>query len=158
MSPGPSTAKAETLMGQIHVERTIAASPERVFDWLLDPVNLTVSPLFRKAGWAKDSSGPDVGAVRELTGIGFWAHEQITAYDAPRSCSYIVVGSFPPSQHDGGVLTCTPSGDGTHVDWVSGYTLTARAGGKVVELLTLPLIRLLTFRAILAGCAKALES
>jgi hypothetical protein len=91
-------------MGQIHVERTIAASPERVFDWLLDPVNLTVSPLFRKAGWA------------------------------------------------------TPSGDGTHVDWVSGYTLPARAGGKVVELLTLPLIRLLTFRAILAGCAKALES
>ena len=56
-------------MGQIHVERTIAASPERVFDWLLDPVNLTVSPLFRKAGWAKDSSGPDVGAVRELTGL-----------------------------------------------------------------------------------------
>jgi hypothetical protein len=145
-------------MGQIHVERTIAASPERVFDWLLDPVNLTVSPLFRKAGWAKDSSGPDVGAVRELTGIGFWAHEQITAYDAPRSYSYIVVGSFPPSQHDGGVLMCTPSGDGTLVDWVSGYTLPARAGGKVVELLTLPLIRLLTFRAILAGCAKALES
>ena len=66
-------------MGQIHVERTIAAPPERVFDWLLHPVNLTVSPLFRKAGWAKDSWGPDVGAVRELTGIGFWAHEQITA-------------------------------------------------------------------------------
>jgi len=41
---------------------------------------------------------------------------------------------------------------------VSDYTLPARAGGKVVELLTLPLIRLLTFRAILAGCAKALES
>ena len=96
--------------------------------------------------------------MRELTGIGFWAHEQITAYDAPRSYSYIVVGSFPPSQHDGGVLMCTPSGDGTLVDWVSGYTLPARAGGKVVELLTLPLIRLLTFRAILAGCAKALES
>ena len=36
-------------MGQIHVERTIAASPERVFEWLLDPANLTVSPVFRKA-------------------------------------------------------------------------------------------------------------
>jgi hypothetical protein len=65
-------------MGQVHVERTIAASPERVFDWLLDPANLTVSPVFRN--------------------------------------------------------------------------------GKVVEVLTLPLIRSLTFRAILAGCAKALES
>jgi hypothetical protein len=153
-----STASAGNLMGQIRVERTIAASPERVFDWLLDPANLTVFPLFRKAGWAKDCSGPTVGAEREVTGIGFWAYEKITAYDAPRSCSYIVVGSFPPSQHDGGMLRCTPSGNGTHVDWVSGYTLPARAGGKLIEVVTLPLIRSLTFRAILAGCAKALES
>jgi Polyketide cyclase / dehydrase and lipid transport len=82
-------------MVQVHVERKIAASPERVFDWLLDPANLTVSPLFRKAAWAKDSSGPGVGALREVTGIGFWAHEQITAYDAPRSYSYLAVRSFP---------------------------------------------------------------
>ena len=45
-----------------------------------------------------------------------------------------------------------------HVDWVSGYTLPARAGGNVVEVVTLPLIRSLTFRAILTGCAMALES
>jgi polyketide cyclase/dehydrase/lipid transport protein len=141
------------------VERTIAALPERVFDWLLNPANLIAAPLFRKAGWSKDSSGrPGVGAVRELTGFGFWAHEQITSYDAPRSGSYVVVGSFPASQHNGGTLTCTPSGDGTHVDWVSGYTLPARAGDKVIDVVTLLLIRSLTFRAILAGCAKALES
>lgn len=81
-------------MAQVHVQRTIAAPPQQVFDWLLDPANLTVSPVFRKAGWAKDSSGPGVGAVREVIGIGYWAHEQITAYDAPRSCSYIAV-RFP---------------------------------------------------------------
>jgi hypothetical protein len=114
--------------------------------------------VHRKGVWAKGSSGPGVGAVREVTGIGFWAHEQITAYDAPRSCSYIVVRSFPASQHNGGTLTCTPSGHGTHVDWVSAYTLPARAGGKVIEVVTSPLIRSLTFRAILAGCAKASES
>jgi Polyketide cyclase / dehydrase and lipid transport len=146
------------LVAQVHVQRTIAAPPQQVFDWLLDPVNLTASPVFRKAGWAKDSSGPGVGAVREVIGIGYWAHEQITAYDAPRSCSYIAVRSFPPAQHNGGTLTCTPSGDGTHVDWVSGYTLPARSGGKVIEVVTLPLIRWLMFRAILAGCARALES
>jgi hypothetical protein len=65
--------------------------------------------VFRKAVWAKDSSGPGEGATREVTGFGFWAHEQITAYDAPRSYSYLAARS-------------------------------------------------LTFRAILAGCAKALES
>jgi len=35
-------------------------------------------PVFRKARLGKDSSGPRVGATRELTGIGFWAHEQTT--------------------------------------------------------------------------------
>jgi hypothetical protein len=101
--------------------------------------------------------GPGVGAVREVTGFGFWVHEQITAYDVPRSCSYVVVGSFPASERQGGTLTCTPSSDGTHVEWVSGYTLPARTGGTVIEVITLPMIRSLTFRAILAGCAKALE-
>jgi DivIVA domain-containing protein len=66
-----STPRAGNLMSQVHVERTIAAPPQRVFDWLLDPANLTVSPVLRKAGWAKDSSGPGVGAVREVTGFGF---------------------------------------------------------------------------------------
>jgi uncharacterized protein YndB with AHSA1/START domain len=145
-------------MVQVHVERSIAASPERVFDWLLDPANLTVSRVLRKACWAKGTSGPGVGAVREATGFGFWLHEQITAYDASRTCSYVFVGSFPASEHDGGTLTCTPSGGGTHVEWVSGYTVPARGGGKVMEVVTLPLIRSLIFRAILAGCAKALES
>lgn len=103
-------------MGRIHVERDIVASPERVFGWLLDPANLSVSPLFRNAGWINGAQGPSVGAVRQVNGIGFWAREQITACNAPTSCSYIVVGSFPPSQHDGGTLTCTSAGDGTHVD------------------------------------------
>ena len=144
-------------MVQVQVKRTIAASPEQVFEWLLDPANLTVSPVHRKGVWAKGSSGPGVGAVREVTGFGFWGHEQITAYDAPRNYPYIVVDSFPASQHAGGTLTCTPSGDGTHVDWVSAYTVPARGGGKVTEVLFAPLISL-AFRAILAGCAKALES
>lgn len=145
-------------MARVHAERSIAASPERVFDWLLDPANLTVSPVVRKAVWARGSSGPGVGAVREVTGFGFWVHERITAYDAPRSCAYVVVGSFPASQHEGGTLTCRPSGEGTHVEWVSEYTVPARGGGKVIEIVFAPLIRWLLFGAVLSRCAKALES
>jgi hypothetical protein len=42
------------LMVQLYVERTIASSPERVFDWLVDPANLTAAPLVLRAapGWA----------------------------------------------------------------------------------------------------------
>jgi uncharacterized protein YndB with AHSA1/START domain len=144
-------------MVQVRVERTIAASPERVFDWLADPANLTAAPLFLKAGWAKGSSGPGVGALREVTGVGMRFREEITAYDAPRSYSYLVVRSFPASEHEGGTLTLTPSGDGTRVDWVTTYTVPVRGGGKVMEVVSPPLFRS-TFRAILAGCAKALES
>ena len=144
-------------MVQVHAERTIAASPERVFEWLADPANLTAAPLFLKAGWAKGSSGPAVGALREVTGVGMRFREEITAYDAPRSYSYLVVRSFPPSEHKGGTLTFTPSGDGTRVDWVTTYTVPVRGGGKLVEAVSPPLFRS-TFRAILAGCAKALES
>jgi uncharacterized protein YndB with AHSA1/START domain len=143
-------------MVEMHEQRTIAAPPERVFDWLLDPANLTVSPWFRKAAWLRDT-GPGVGATRELKGIGFWVHEQLTAYEPPHSCSYRVVAGFPPA-HQSGTLTCTPSGDVTHVDWESVYTLPLRGGGKPVEVLTALLLRRFAFRAILAGCAKALGS
>ena len=78
-------------------------------------------------------------------------------YDAPRSYSYLIFRSFPPVDHKGGTLTFTPSGDGTHVDWVTTYTIPARAGGKVMEAVSSPLFRS-SFGAILAGCAKALES
>ena len=109
-------------------------------------------PPSRVGGLIGSRCRSDAGSQR----IWLVVHEQITAYDAPRSCSYRVVGGFPPAHQDG-TLTCTPSGNGTHVDWVSGYTIPARGGGKVLEVLTAPLMRSLVFRKILAGCAKALE-
>lgn len=144
-------------MVQLHVERNITASPERVFAWLTDPVNLTSAPLFLKAAWRDDSPPPGVGAVREVIVAGAWLREEITIYDAPRSYSYRVVRSFPACEHDGGAITLTPLGEGTHVEWVSTYTIPTRGGGKVTEVITSPLFRS-SFRAILAGCAKALES
>lgn len=143
-------------MVKLHTGRTIAAPPEQVFDWLADPANLATAPLALRAGFAKGSPDPGVGAVREVIGVA-WFREEITAYDPPRSYSYRILRSFPPIDHQGGTLTCTPSGDGTHVDWVSTYTHPALAGGKVMEAVSSRLLRS-SFVAILAGCAKALES
>jgi uncharacterized protein YndB with AHSA1/START domain len=143
-------------MVELHIERTIAAAPERVFDWLADPAGLTAAPAILRARWAKGSSGPGVGALRQVIGLGTWFREEIRAYDRPRAYSYRIVGSFPPFDHDGGTLTFTPSGDGTRVDWLTTYTHPARAGGKIFESVSRPLLRS-SFSAILAGCAKALE-
>jgi uncharacterized protein YndB with AHSA1/START domain len=143
-------------MVTIHVERTIRASPERVFSWLADPANLAAAPLIPKARWAKASSGPGVGALREATAVGMWLREEITAYDPPRSYSYRIVRSLPVFDHEGGTLTLTPSGDGTRVSWVTSYTHPIQSGGKALEALTSRLLPW-NFRAILDRCGSALE-
>ncbi|BCO35455.1 SRPBCC family protein [Mycobacterium heckeshornense] len=144
-------------MVELHVERTIAAPPEKVFDWLADPASLTAAPLVLKASWAHGASGPAVGALREVIGVGNWFREEITAYDRPRTYSYLIVRSFPPFDHEGGTLTFTPAGAGTHVDWLTNYTHPLRTGGKFMEAVTRPLLRS-SFLAILAACAKKLET
>ncbi|MEB3982116.1 SRPBCC family protein [Mycobacterium sp. 663a-19] len=143
-------------MVEIHLERTIAAPVDRVFDWLADPLNLTAAPLALRAGWAKDSPPPGAGAVREVVGVGTWFREEITAYDRPHSYSYLIVRSFPPFNHEGGTLTFTAADGGTHVDWLSHYTHPARAGGRVLEAISYRVLRS-SFLAVLDGCAKALE-
>ncbi|MEZ0363482.1 SRPBCC family protein [Mycobacterium sp. pUA109] len=144
-------------MVELHVERTIAAAPEHVFDWLADPASLTAAPLVFRARWANGVAGPGEGALREVTGLGVWFREQITAYEPPRSYSYLILRSFPPFEHEGGTLTFTPRGDGTHVDWQTHYTHPRYSGGRLLEPVSAPLLRS-SFSAILAGCAKALET
>ena len=47
------------------------------------------------------------------------------------------------------------SGRNTHVDWSSDYTHPIRAGGRLLAVVSRPLLRS-SFAAILAGCAGAL--
>jgi uncharacterized protein YndB with AHSA1/START domain len=143
-------------MVEIHLERTIAAPVEQVFDWLADPANLAAAPLALKGKWAKGTSGPGVGAVREVIGVGTWFREELIAYDRPRSYTYLIVRSIPPFDHEGGTLTFTAAGGGTHVDWLTNYTHPAAAGGRVLEALSRRMLRS-SFLAILNACANALE-
>ena len=144
-------------MVEVHVQRTIAAPVESVFDWLADPHHLTAAPLVLRAAYAKDSPGPGEGAVREVVCFGTWFRELITAYDRPRTYSYLILRSFPPFNHEGGTLTFTATGDGTHVDWLSHYTHPLRAGGKLTEMVSHRLLQS-SFRAILDACEKALQT
>lgn len=144
-------------MVQIHVQRTIAAPVEQVFDWMADPANLVTAPLVLKSAWAKDSAPVGPGAVRAVIGTGMWFREEISAYHRPNSYSYLIVRSVPPFDHDGGTLTFTPSGGGTHVDWMTSYTHPRYVGGKVMQAISRPLLTW-SFNVILAACAKDLES
>ncbi|HEX7321943.1 MAG TPA: SRPBCC family protein [Mycobacterium sp.] len=143
-------------MVEIHLERTIAAPVEQVFDYLADPAGLTAPPPVLRAHWVKGSTAPAVGAVREVIGVGVWFREEITAYERPHSYSYLILHSFPPFNHDGGTLTFTPADGGTHVDWLTNYTHPAYAGGRLTEAVTRRLLRA-SFSDILDGCANALK-
>ncbi len=144
-------------MAEIHVERSIAAPQDRVFDWLADAANLTAAPLILRAVWANGTRGPGLGAVRNVIAAGMWLREEYTAYDVPRSYSYRIVRAVPVIDHRGGTLTLSATSDGTHVDWVTAFTHPAWVGGKALEAVTAPAIRS-GFVAILDGCAKALET
>lgn len=144
-------------MVEIHVERTIAASPREVFDWLADAANLDAAPLALRSGFAKGSSAASgVGAQRWLVGVGMWFREEITAFDPPRSYSYRIVSAFPAFDHEGGTMTFTAADSGTRVDWRTSYRHPLYAGGKVTQAISAPLLRS-SFMTILDACAKALE-
>ncbi|WNG94101.1 SRPBCC family protein [Mycobacterium sp. ITM-2016-00318] len=144
-------------MAEIRVERIIAAPLEHVFDWVADPAHLTEARLILWAGWAKGTQAAGLGAVRNAIAAGMWLREEYTAYDAPRSYSYLIVHSVPALNHDGGTLTLTPSVDGTHIDWVTAFTHPVWVGGKALEAVTARAIRS-GFVEILDSCAKALET
>lgn len=143
-------------MVMIAVERTIKATPERVFSWLADPANLAAAPMIIRAGWTDGSAEPGAGAVRQATAIGMWLREEITAYQPPRSYSYRITRSFPAFEHEGGTITVAPSEKGTRVRWVTTYTHPIAAGGKALEALTSRLLPW-NFRKILDRCASSLE-
>ncbi|GAT03993.1 SRPBCC family protein [Mycolicibacterium fortuitum] len=146
-------------MVQLHVERTIAAPASRVFDWLAEPANFTSSVaswIGFTAGYV-GGPGPEIGAVREVNWLGnTWFREEITAYDRPRSYSYLVTRAFPSLDHLGATMTFTDLADGTHVDWVSTFTYPLRTGGKAMDAIGSRLVRR-SFLSILARCADALE-
>ena len=70
-------------MVHLHVERTIAAPREQVFEWLADPASLAAAPLVVTSGWAPGSARGGLGAVRRVICPGLWFREEITAYEQP---------------------------------------------------------------------------
>ena len=95
--------------------------------------------------------------MRRVIATGMWFQEEITAYDPPRSYSYRIIRSVPAFEHEGGTLTFTAAGSGTHVDWVSTYTHPLRGGGRAMQAVSSRLLPW-NFDAVLAGCAKALAA
>lgn len=144
-------------MLSITVERDIAAPPEQVFRWLNDSSNYTTATLTLREKRTRDGAEAPYGkgAVREVTGVGAWFREEITAYDEGRSFEYLIVKSFPGIDHQGGRVLVEPTPAGSHVTWTSNGSHPRSWGGTTLEKVTGPLLRR-AFNQILNACEQEL--
>ncbi|WP_454789885.1 SRPBCC family protein [Mycolicibacterium lutetiense] len=110
-------------MQTVTVERTIAASPDQVFDFLSNAANFTRSPLVLRQRLAEPGLQAPYGqgALRILVWAIGWFRERITAYDAPHFFDYTVERSFPPSEHRHGRVSFVAADGGTHVVWTTTF-------------------------------------
>jgi hypothetical protein len=116
------------------LERVVPAPAEEVFAWLADASNYTRTPVVFRMRLARPGEGGAYGegAVRVLVWIMGWFRERITAYQPPHYFDYLVERSFPPSRHEGGRISCTPSPDGTAVVWTTTARLALPLVGDLV--------------------------
>lgn len=138
-------------------ERTIAAPPSAVFEWLANSHNYKAVPFVLAERLAKpgEDGAYGLGAVREVTCWGAWFREEITAYDAPQQFQYLVIKSFPPVDHHGGTVTVKAVAGGSHVTWSSPFTLSRLLGGKIAEKLSKRIMQA-NFRQTLKAADQAL--
>ena len=125
-------------MVAVSVERDFKASPEAVFDWVTDGNNLMYAKAVLRVRRTRD--GEDYvwgkGARREVLALGAWFREDIVECERPYRYGYQIVRSFPPMQHLGGLITVTPTEDGSRARWECAFDLPPSAGGKFVAQLT----------------------
>jgi uncharacterized protein YndB with AHSA1/START domain len=108
-------------MQTVHVERTIKAPIEKVFDLISDHANYKDFPGVKDSELLKKGKPHKngVGAIREIDTGAAWFQEEITAYDRPNRLDYQIVKARPAIEHKGGSVRLETTADGTKVTWTT---------------------------------------
>src|SRR5262245_37003199 len=123
-------------MRTVHVERTIEAPIEAVFDVLTDHANYD---RFRPIGGSRllrrgDPPPNGVGALRAVDVRPLHFEEEITAYERPTRLDYKIVKLNIPFDHEGGSIRLEPRGNATHAIWTSRYRIPTPVIGAVAAI------------------------
>jgi uncharacterized protein YndB with AHSA1/START domain len=126
----------------MHVERTIDAPAERVFDVLADHENYATFPFITSSSLTRPGSEEPggVGAVRQIGIGGSVFHEEITAFDRPHRIDYQITKVNLPIRHEGATVLMSQSAGGTTVRWTSTMHLTVPVIGPLLDRITRPLV------------------
>jgi uncharacterized protein YndB with AHSA1/START domain len=121
-------------MHTIIVRRTVAASPEAMYDLLIDPVTYRQFPGVSLAELVRPGVHEQlgVGAVRRIHISVFRYDEEILAADRGREFSYRVVASRPRLEHELGTVRFEPVADGCEVTWTTRYRVPVPVFGPVM--------------------------
>lgn len=108
-------------MQTVHVERTIKAPIEKVFDLISDHANYKDFPGVKDSELIKKGKPHKngVGAVREIDTGAAWFQEEITVFDRPNRLDYQIVKARPAIEHKGGSVRLEATADGTKVTWTT---------------------------------------
>jgi uncharacterized protein YndB with AHSA1/START domain len=145
-------------MRTVHVNRTIPAPAEDVFDLLTDHAHydrfrgIRGSELVREG----DPAPNGVGALRRIKVPPLSFDEEITAYERPSRLDYVIVKLNVPFEHQGGSITLTSEDGATHVDWRSSFTVPTPVVGGLEELIWRPVLTR-GFRRVLEDVERMLS-
>lgn len=127
-------------MQTVHVERTIKAPIEKVFDLISDHANYKDFPGVKDSELIKKGKPHKngVGAVREIDTGTAWFQEEITAYERPVRLDYQIVKARPAIEHKGGSVRLEATAEGTKVTWTTTLRIKIPVVGGLITRVAAP--------------------
>jgi uncharacterized protein YndB with AHSA1/START domain len=135
----------------------IAAPIERVFEALSDHETFIRDPITRTrliAFGTPDRNG--LGAKREVRAPLVRFVEEVTAWEPPRSYSYLIRESSPSIVHHGGEIALTSRDGATDIDWQTRFEVPIPVIGSALEP-AFKFILIRSFNTLLRQAKKRLE-
>lgn len=126
----------ETFSFDLHCH--ISAPPEPIFALLIDHEAYRFFPGFLSSTLIREGHEhrDGVGAQRAGWFKGTYVVEEVLACEPPYRIEYRTIKCTIPLDHDRGIITLTPNGDGTDVNWVTRYGVAVPLIGDMIGKMT----------------------
>jgi hypothetical protein len=107
----------------VHVERTVLAPPEVIFDLVADAARYPEWTDFSEGGLERlgspDPSG--LGAIRAFKRGRTRGREEVVAFEPPNHLAYVVLSGVPVKDYRGDVTVAGDGSGGSVVTWHSEF-------------------------------------
>jgi len=137
-------------MAEVQAEITIAAPPERVFDFAATPENmprwLVIAEQVDQVERTAEGLGTQWRVRINIFGMSHEVPARISVFDRPHRLAFSMAGPMDNGAADQGSLggvsaTLTPAEEGTHVACRLSYTVPGGAVGRLVSMGVHPLVQ-----------------